>query len=59
MRKIVLRVLARDDPDFLEFKSLIEKLDDIIFESLDQKFVGKSDHIIFDYVNKIHDHVMT
>ncbi len=55
---MMYRVLARDEPDFLGFQSLISRLDDIVFEILDDRFQGSKDEILFDYVSKIHDHTM-
>ena len=52
------RVLAKDEPDYLGFKTFMDKLDDVIFEALDHKFSGKEDEVLFEYVALIHDYVI-
>lgn len=53
------RVLSRDDPDHLGFKTMIDAFDDFVCDAIEKEFGSQiDDDLLFSYVSRIHDHTM-
>ena len=52
------KVLSNDVPNYIGFKKLIEKLDDMIFDKLEALFSNKSEEMLFEYGRLINDYIM-
>ena len=47
-----------DVPDYMGFKTFIEKMNDFVFETIESNFSNKSDEIIYSYSTKINDYIL-
>ena len=57
-QNLVGQVLAKEDEDYIGFKTLIETFDDFVLTKLEAAFGDKSEDIRFEYGKRIHDYVM-
>ena len=52
------KVLSNNVPNYVGFKKLTEKLDDVIFDKLEALFSNKGEETLFEYGKLINDYIM-